>query len=452
MALGLGVWASFFGGLISWVALVFFAPPLAAFGLKFGPWEFFSLILFALTIIASLSGRSLLKGCISGLVGLFLALVGEDEITGGTPRFIFGIDDLRQGFAFLPVLVGLFAFAQLMSDIETEEEAQSSLLESRAHGVKIEHWGAIKEIFKQPGNLIRSSLIGIFVGILPAAGGSISNIISYDQAKKASRHPDRFGTGIPDGIIASEAANNATAGGALITMMALGIPGDMVTAIMLGALLIHNIIPSPAFITERPDLSYGIFIAFFIAHFIMIALQAVGLRAFLKVVHVPRYCLASTIILFCAVGIFALSNVTFDIWTLFWFGLLGYAMRKTGFPLAPMIIGVVLGPIAEVNLNRSYMTAADPMLFLTRPISLFFVLLAVISLAFPFWQEAREKNWARHFVPACVALISLPFWISPGWVKLIGAIFLAGAGFLAWRIEQGKVRLSELSRDEESFE
>jgi len=436
LALGLGVWSSFFGGLLSWAALVFFAPPLAAFGLKFGPWEFFSLILFALTIIASLSGESLLKGCISGLLGLFLAMVGDDEITG-IERYTFGYDELRQGFAFLPVLVGLFAFSQLMSDIETEEEARGSLLEAKAKGVRIDHWGAIKEIFRRPGNLLRSSFIGIFVGILPAAGGSISNIVAYDQAKKASRHPEKFGTGIPDGIIASEAANNATAGGALITMMALGIPGDIVTAIMLGALLIHNIIPSPAFITERPDLSYGIFVAFFLAHFIMIALQAVGLRLFLKVVHVPRYGLVSTILLFCAVGIFALSNVTFDVWTLFWFGLLGYAMRKFGFPLAPMIIGVVLGPIAEVNLNRSFMSNADPMLFLTRPISLFFVLLAVISLAFPFWQEQRDRPWARFFFPACLLLMSLPFWLSPGWLKLIGVLFLLGGAYFIRRQWQG---------------
>ncbi|MFQ5896620.1 MAG: tripartite tricarboxylate transporter permease, partial [Nitrospinota bacterium] len=361
--------------------------------------EYFSLIAFALTIIASLSGDSLVKGGIAGLMGLFLATVGDDEVTG-IARFTFGLDDLQQGFAFLPVLIGLFAFSQLMGDVEREEEAHGALIVAQAEKIRLEHWRAIKEIFRRPINLVRSACIGVFVGILPAAGGSISNILSYDQAKKASRHPERFGTGTPDGIIAAEAANNGTAGGALITMMALGIPGDIVTAVMLGALLIHNIVPSPSFISERPDLSYGIFMAFFVAHFIMIAVQAWGMRIFLQVTRVPRYILASTILLFCAIGVFALNNITFDIWTLFWFGILGYLMKKFGFPLAPMILGVVLGPIAEVNLNRAYMTNPDPTLFFTRPISLFFILLGVLSLAFPFWQRRRM---AGRLVPTPVA-------------------------------------------------
>ncbi|MDA1000093.1 MAG: tripartite tricarboxylate transporter permease, partial [bacterium] len=312
LALGIGIWSSFFGGLIGAVLLVTVAPPLALFGLKFGPWEFFSLFVFALTIIASLSGDSLLKGAIAGLMGLLLRTVGDDDITG-IERFTFGTDGLRQGFAFLPVLIGLFAFSQLLSDVETKEEAQSSLIEAKAQHVKIEPWNAIKTILRQPVNLIRSSLIGVFIGALPAAGGSISNILSYDQAKKASKYPEKFGTGIPDGVIASEAANNGTAGGALITMMALGIPGDIITAVMLGALLIHNIVPSPTFISERPDLSYGIFIAFFLAHFVMIALQAIGMRVFLAATKLPKYVLAATILFFCATGVFALNNIIFDI-------------------------------------------------------------------------------------------------------------------------------------------
>ncbi|MDH3594340.1 MAG: tripartite tricarboxylate transporter permease, partial [Rhodospirillales bacterium] len=260
LALGVGVWSSFFGGLIGAVLLMSFAPPLALIGLWFGPWEYFALIVFALTIIASLSGESLLKGGIAGVLGLLLAMVGEDAITA-TSRFSFGIDDLNQGFSILPVLIGLFAFSQLLSDVERKEGAQSALIEAKAETIKIEHWEAIRTIFRQPLNLIRSSLIGVFIGALPAAGGTISNVLSYDQSKKASKHPEKYGTGIPDGVIASEAANNGTAGGALITMMALGIPGDIVTAIMLGALLIHNVVPGPTFITEEPMLAYGIFMA-----------------------------------------------------------------------------------------------------------------------------------------------------------------------------------------------
>jgi putative tricarboxylic transport membrane protein len=432
LALGVGVWSSFFGGLIGATLLMAFAPPLARIGLWFGPWEYFSLIVFALTIIASLSGESLLKGGIAGVLGLLLAMVGEDAITA-TSRFSFGIDDLNQGFSILPVLIGLFAFSQLLSDVERREAAQGALIEAKAETIRIEHWRAIRTIFSQPVNLIRSALIGVFIGALPAAGGTISNVLSYDQSKKASRHPEKYGTGIPDGVIASEAANNGTAGGALITMMALGIPGDIVTAIMLGALLIHNVVPGPTFITEEPLLAYSVFIAFFIAHFVMIAVQAVGLRAFLLITRIPKYVLASTILFFCAIGVFALNNIVFDIWVLFGFGVLGYVMKKLGFPLAPMIIGVVLGTIAELNLNRAYMSDPDPSVFFTRPISLFFLILAVISLVFPFSQRHRSAAWVRFFLPVSLIAASAPFWITGDWQMAGGALFVGAGAFVFWR-------------------
>ncbi len=432
LALGVGVWSSFFGGLIGAVFLVLFAPPIALFGLKFGPWEFFALIAFALTIIASLSSESMLKGGIAGLMGLLVATVGDDDITG-ISRFDFGTEALKQGFGFLPVLIGLFAFAQLMGDVEGDKKAQASLMDVDAEGVEVEHWEAIKTVWRQPFNLFRSACIGVFVGALPAAGGSVSNILSYDQAKKASSHPEKFGTGIPDGIIASEAANNGTAGGALITMIALGIPGDISVAVMLGALLIHNVIPSPTFISEEPVLVYGIFVAFFLAHFVMILLQAVGMRLFLKVAILPKYVLASTVLFFCATGVFALHNITFDIWTLFWFGVLGYLMKKFGFPLAPMILGVILGDLAEINLNRAYMSDPNPFLFFSRPISLFFIVLAVISLVFPFWQRVRHQAWAEYFLPVSAIAVSVPFWISPGNLKFGGFAFVALGAYLLWR-------------------
>jgi len=331
------------------------------------------------------------------------------------------------------VLIGLFAFAQLMGDVEGDKKAQASLMDVDAEGVEVEHWEAIKTVWRQPFNLFRSACIGVFVGALPAAGGSVSNILSYDQAKKASSHPEKFGTGIPDGIIASEAANNGTAGGALITMIALGIPGDISVAVMLGALLIHNVIPSPTFISEEPVLVYGIFVAFFLAHFVMILLQAVGMRLFLKVAILPKYVLASTVLFFCATGVFALHNITFDIWTLFWFGVLGYLMKKFGFPLAPMILGVILGDLAEVNLNRAYMSDPNPFLFFSRPISLFFIVLAVISLVFPFWQRVRHQAWAEYFLPVSAIAVSVPFWISPGNLKFGGFAFVALGAYLLWR-------------------
>jgi len=251
---------------------------------------------------------------------------------------------------------------------------------------------AIKTILLQPINLIRSSLIGVFVGALPGAGGGISNIMSYDQATKASKDPEKFGTGIPAGVIASEAANNGTGGGVLIPAMALGVPGDPVSAVMLGALIIHGIQPGPLLIVEFPNLVYGIFVAFFIAHFFMLFVQLYGIRLFVRLISVPLYILVPSILVFCAVGSFSIENRFFDIWVLFIFGVLGYFMVKFRFPLAPLILGVILGPIAETNLRRALMTNSDYTLFFTRPISVAFLILGVISLLYPFYQRYRRKK------------------------------------------------------------
>ena len=388
-ALATGTWASFFGGLISAGILMFFTPPLANVALKFGPWEFFSLVLFGLTIIASLSGKSLTKGIISGIIGLIAAMFGTDPMTG-VPRFNFGLHGLAGGFSFLPVLIGLFAFSQLMSNLEKKSKTSVALIEDSK--LTFSSLGIIKAILRQPINLIRSSLIGVFIGALPGAGGSIACILSYDQAKKGSRHPEKFGTGITDGIIASEAANNGTGGGGLTPTMALGVPGDAVSAIMMGALILHGIQPGPLLIIEFPELVYGVFVAFFVAHFFMLVVQLYGIRLFVRLTRVPLYVLIPSILVLCAVGSFSIHNRFFDIWVLFIFGLLGYLMVKFKFPLAPAILGIILGPIGETNLLRALMTDSDLTLFVTRPISLLFLVLALFSLIYPFFQTYRQKH------------------------------------------------------------
>ena len=434
LALGLGLWSSFFGGIISAIILVALAPQLAFLGLEFGPWDYFSLIVFALTITVSLSGENMVKGLIAGLLGLFAACIGEDEING-VARFAFGSDHIRQGFAFLPVLIGLFAFSQLLSDVEDNEKAKAPLMKKTADPVRVEHIKSIIIIFKSWVNLLRSSFIGIFTGILPAAGGSISNILAYDQAKKAAKNRDEFGKGAVDGIIAPESANNATAGGALIMMMALGIPGDIVTAVMLGALMIHNVIPGPSFIQDEPLLAYGIFIAFFAAHFFMLGLQAFSLRLFLLVTRVPMYVLASIILAYCAIGVFSLHNITFDIWVMFGFGVIGYFMRKLGFPLAPMILGVVLGKLAELNIARAVGTSDDYFLFLTRPWSLFFILMAVVSILFPFYQNAHKDTFfSKFYVPICTVILSFPLFMMASPVRsIIASVLLLVGGYLIYK-------------------
>ena len=442
LALGIGVWSSFFGGIFSAILLMTLAPQLARIGLEFGPWDYFSLVLFALTICASLAGKDLLKGLIAGAFGVFVATIGEDDING-VARFDFGIDELRQGFAFLPVLVGLFAFSQLLNDILDKEKARKPLMPKGAKAVKVEHRKAIGLVLKHWTVLLRSALIGVFTGILPGAGGSVANILAYDQAKKASKHPEKFGTGCIEGIIAPESSNNATEGGALIIMMALGIPGDVVTAVMLGALLIHNVVPSPSFITDEPVLAYSIFLAFFFAHFIMVALQAVCLRFFVLVTRMPMYVLAAVIFAYCAIGIFALNNVVFDLWTLLIFGIIGFTMKTLGFPLAPMILGVVLGHIAEVNLSRAVASSDDLTLFLTRPWSMFFLIIACFSTLFPKFQTDRgKKKWTLFYLPLACMAVTLPLVLMGGMVRpFVGVAFFVLGGYLLWRRAQDGWRL-----------
>jgi putative tricarboxylic transport membrane protein len=414
LALGIGVWSSFFGGVISAIVLVLVAPQLARIGQEFQPWDYFALMAFALTVTASLAGDNMVKGLIAGLIGLLVATVGEDAVVG-VPRFNFGSDAVQQGFAFLPVLIGLFAFTRLLSDVQDKKKARENLGAHSAESVRIEHLKAAKEVLSRWGNLIRSSLIGVFTGVLPAAGSSISNILAYDQAKKYSKEPEKFGTGTIDGIVAPESANNATAGGALIMMMALGIPGDIVTAVMLGALLIHDVVPSPTFIAEQPTIAYAIFIAFFLANFIMLAMQSLTLRGFVAVTRVRMYMLASVILFYCALGVFALNNVQFDMWTLFWFGVGGFILRSLGFPIVPIILGVVLGNIAENALAQVIAISTDPTMFLTRPWSLFFIILGLFSSFFHVYQKNRAlKQWTLCFIPAMCLFLSIPVFMMEG--------------------------------------
>ena len=439
LALGIGVWSSFCGGIISAVLLVTLAPQLARIGLEFNPWDYFMLVMFALTITASLAGKNLIKGLIAGTLGLLICTVGEDEAVG-MARFNFGSDALLQGFDFIAVLIGLFAFSQLLSDVQDRSAAKKSLSQRVTVRVRIEHRRAVREVLKRWTTAVRSALIGVFTGILPGAGGSIANILAYDQAKKVSKHPEKFGTGVPEGIIAPESSNNAVEGGALITMMALGIPGDVTTAVMLGALLIHDVIPSPTFIAEEPVLAYSIFLAFFVAMFLMLGIQSFMLRVFVLVTKVRMYMLASVILGFCGIGVFAINNVEFDLWTLLWFGILGLAMRHFGFPLAPMILGVVLGNIAELNLARAFAITTDLSPFVTRPWSLLFLLLAIFSAFFPLYQSSQFKNrWTLVYSPCMAAAISVPVFMMEGSVRPVIAVMLVAlSGYLIWkRIRSG---------------
>jgi putative tricarboxylic transport membrane protein len=392
-AIWLGTWASFIGGLLGALFLVGATVPLAAFALRFGPWEYFSLFIFALSMVAGLTEQSLLKGLLAGAIGMIITVIGTDPIMA-VPRFTFGSDFLRNGFQFLPVLIGVFAFAQIMTDLERMATGGTPPAVD-APDLAVSHLAVIWDILKRPFLLLWSTVIGLLIGVLPAIGGSAANVMAYDQAKKFSRHPEKFGTGIPEGIIASEASNNSNVAGSLVTIMAFGIPGDAVTAVMLGAMTIHGIQPGPLFMTQQPKVAYGLFAAYILAHPIMIVLQWLLAPVYLKIVRVPKAVLIPQVLVLCVIGAYALNNVMDNVYALLLFGVLGYLLVKLGFPLAPLILGVILGDQIEVNLVRALMTDSDPWLFLTRPISGAMLVLAVASVVFALWQHRRQHRPAE---------------------------------------------------------
>jgi len=391
-ALSLGVWASFFGTIISTAVLIVAAPPLAIFAVRLGPWEYFSLIVFALTIVASLVGHSLQRGLIAALIGLVIATIGTDPMMG-RPRFDMGFELLAAGLPFLVVLIGIFAISQLASEVEdvnaikTGERLVTSDIEFRT-------WSVMREVLMRPVNLIRSSLIGVGIGALPGAGGSIANLVAYDQARRSSRTPEKFGTGTPDGVVASEAGNSATAGGGLIPLIALGIPGSAVDAILMASLMVHGISVGPRLILDNADLVYGMFLAMAVSSLMMLAVCLVSMRLFLRVAEVPKWAVVPIVLVCCVVGSFALNNRVTDLYLLAAVGLLGYALKALDYPLAPLVLGVILGPIAETNLRRALMTDNDWTLFLTRPISLLLLVAAVLSVGWAIWTVLKSRKHA----------------------------------------------------------
>ncbi|WHH57630.1 tripartite tricarboxylate transporter permease [Petroclostridium sp. X23] len=388
-ALGTGIVFSFLGGLFSILALIFIAPPLAEFALQFGPFEYFAIAIFSLTMISSLSGNSLAKGLLTGFIGMALATIGTAPIDA-YPRFTFGLDELSAGFDLLPVLIGLFAISEILKTAETSLVLKKD--EIRDYSIK--GFGfTMKEFIEQQWNFVRSSLIGTGVGILPGIGGGTSNIIAYLTAKNQSKYPEKFGTGIIDGIVASETSNNASVGGALIPLLTLGIPGDTVTAMLLGGLMIHGLTPGPLLFQTSGEIVYGIFAALIIANVMMLIMEFFGMRLFVRLLSIPKHILLPVIISLCVVGSFGLNNRVFDVWSLFLFGLLGYVLDKFKYPLPPIILGFILGPIAETNLRRGLMMSNGSFLpFVTKPIAAIFLAIAVFSIVMSVRKNMKNSK------------------------------------------------------------
>lgn len=377
-ALTASVVASFIGGVFSVIVLTFCAPLIAKVALKFSYTEYFAIALFGIImVITSSSRKSFLKGLVMGTFGLFLAGVGQDKM-GTVERFTFGILDLSRGIPLLPVLVGLFAISQAL--LLTEQGARKVELEKMEQKEGL--WNVFKLMGKFKMTLLKSSLIGTGVGAIPGTGAAISSFVAYSEAKRASKCPEKFGTGYIEGVIASESSNNSVTGGALIPLLTLGIPGDPITAVMLGAFLVHGLIPGPMLFVESGPFVYAIFATMLVTYFLVLAYGYFGAYLFAAILKLREAILVPIILVISFIGAYAVNSSLFDVGLALIFGVVGYFFTKFEFPLPPIVMGLILGPIAEEGLRQSLMVSDGSWtIFMTKPISAVFLLVTVLIMA-----------------------------------------------------------------------
>jgi putative tricarboxylic transport membrane protein len=389
-ALGVATLSSFTGGTLSIVILMFLSPILANIALEFSAPETFALAVFGLSIIASISGKSLVKGLIAGMVGLLLAMVGLDPILG-FPRFTGGIEQMVNGVPFIPIMIGLFAASEAfksLSEMNVKEKVK----------VKIEKilpsWAELRRLIP---TLLRSTGLGTFIGIIPGAGADIAAFVSYNEAKRFSKDKDGFGKGKIEGVSSCEAGANACTGGALVPLLTLGIPGDAVTAVMLGALMVQGLQPGPLLFKNNGDLVYTLFIGMIICYAIMLLMGLFASRYFARVVEIPREILTPIILVLCIVGSYAINNSFFDVIIMAVAGVVGYFMQKYDFPASPIVLALILGPMAESQFRRALaLSNGSYDIFYTRPIPLVLLLLSAITLLTPI-VKAVWQQWKRAY-------------------------------------------------------
>lgn len=391
-ALSISTMASTFGGLFSAVMLLWTAPMLSKIALKFGAAEYFALAVFGLSMVTSISGKSVVKGLIGAVLGLIMATIGMNSLTG-TPRFTFGSVYLMGGIAMIPTLIALYAFSQGLNNIEGG--GGTSSLHSKA---KLERvlptWQDMKLTFP---TMLRSSIIGTIIGAIPGTGGDIASWVGYNEAKRWSKHPEKFGEGAPEGIAAPESANNAISGGALIPLLTLGIPGDAGTAVMLSALMMQGVVPGPMLFTEQTGTVYTIIVGLFFANLWMCLLGYSAIRGFAKIGNVSNTYLTPIVFVFCVVGTYALNNNILDIFMMMIFGVVAYVLIKCDFPMPPIILGLILGSLAEKNLQRALVISdGNISVFFTRPIALVLIVVSVISLLWPVISPVIKKRRASR--------------------------------------------------------
>ena len=382
-ALGISIVASCYAGIASTIALILVSIPLAQIALKFGPPEYFALGIFGLTTVAGLAGKSWVKGFIAVLFGLLITTIGVDAVSG-TSRYIF-TKSMYEGIPLIPVLVGLFAISEVF---ETMEGLGDNPIYRKFSGT-LPTW---REYLGTHVAMLRGTIIGFIIGIVPGAGKAVASFIAYNEERRASRYPERFGTGVLEGVAAPEAANNAVVGGALVPLLSLGIPGSAAAAVLIGAFTIQGLQPGPLLFVKEPGLVYGLFASLLVGNLVMLAMGLLGTKVWAKVLDVPKNILTPIVLAICLFAAYAESSSVFTVWLALLFGVLGYFMRKYGFPVAPIVLAIVLGSMIEISFRRSMILAdGSPTIFVTRPVALVILALAVLSVGYQAQRDLRKK-------------------------------------------------------------
>jgi putative tricarboxylic transport membrane protein len=376
-ALTISTLSSTIGGILSVIVLILIAPQLASFALKFSAPESFALAVFGLSIISSIAGKSLIKGLMAGVLGLLVSSIGLDPM-GGFPRFTFDNMNLTNGVNLIPVMIGLFAASEAFKSMENIFSSSKKTIV--VEKVKLK-WLEFKSLIV---TILRSSGIGTFIGMIPGAGGDITAFVAYNEAKRFSKNKEEFGKGALKGVAAPEAANNSVTGGAMIPLLTLGIPGDAVTAVLLGALMVQGLQPGPMLFENNGPIVYTLFVGMLLANILILILGLAGIRIFTKVLHIPKTILTPIILVLCVVGSYSLGNSYFDVIVMFVAGVIGYFLQRYDFPASPIILGLILGPMMESNLRRSLLMSQGELdIFYTRPITAVLLGLAIVTLFSP---------------------------------------------------------------------
>ncbi len=385
-ALGIATFSSVVGGIIGLLILLLAAPTLAKVAIKFTSAEYFALAVFALSMLASVSGKSSIRNLIAGAIGVFLSTIGL-HLTTGIERFTFGVNELQEGLNFVPVLIGLFAIGEMLSQARVGDIAYQRI---RANVVRLPSMDDLRRI---KNTILRSSGIGTFVGILPAEGATVAAIMGYNEARRWSKDKDEFGTGVPEGIAGPESANNAATGGAMVPTLALGIPGSTSTALILGAMIMHGLKPGPFLLQNQPEFLYAVFGAMIFANLTFMAVGLAGAKLFSQVTLIPRTFLWPSVFILAVIGSYAAASSFFDVWVMLTAGILGYFLLRFGFSPAPLIMGLILGSIIEENFSKAMIIHDNSLLsMLERPIVLLFFILTVISLISPIYSALRARR------------------------------------------------------------